>query len=167
MATWDEFVALVGTHFPIAREEDDLVRIDFAWGDGRSHFVSAMPIDVTPPAIWLVAPICDLESATPARVLEAQRRGDIPIGVVMLEVGYALSHILPMGSLAVDEALARIRWIAELADEVEKDVLGGADVLRANLDEGGAPAGGGFCTGCGAARVPGAAFCGACGTRLA
>lgn len=169
VATWQEFVDYTGNNFPIFVDDDGSVRIDIAWNDGRSHFVLASELDINPASIWLLSPICDRNTATADQVLEAQQAQSSVMGVVRMDFGYALSHVMTLANVDGDEVTARIKMIAEMADEMEKRVAGGRDLYAANIADssgGGAPAGGGFCPQCGTPRAAGAAFCGSCGTRL-
>jgi hypothetical protein len=168
MATWQEFVDFAGNNFPIFVEDESSIRIDFAWNDGRSHWVRAGLMTLDPPMVWLVSPICEVDDADEAKVLQAQRSLSCVMGVVLFDSGYALSHLMGLDSLDGDEALREIRMIAELADELEKEVMGGLDEYTAHIaGSDGSPQGeAGFCIQCGAARVAGAAFCANCGARL-
>lgn len=166
MATFREFANFIGTQFPVLDNGDGSLRIDTAWNDGRSHWVHAEEINALVPAVILLAPICSQREASAASVIAAIDRGGFSLGMRTAGDDYVLVHIMALDGLGEEEAARGVELILAQADELER-ALTGSDSFRANIAPGsGGPAAGGFCTGCGTARVPGASFCGSCGTRI-
>ena len=177
MADWAHVRAFLAQAFPVSSPTHDTVRVSLEFeDDGRSHFVDVTLLLEPQPMLRISAPVSERSVADESVVFWAVARSGIPYGVVLYDGPFhsldciGIGHAVLLDGLT-DEALAfTVGTIAACADDIEAEVLAGADdfVSEQIVTRLMAQRLRGFseCASCGAKREGSGRFCANCGTEL-
>lgn len=172
MATWSEVIDIVSSEYFVTRVDDESMKVNLRFDDGRSHFVSVGLWQGAEDLVLLTSPVVrkDRPGTSAEWLIDWVRERTFPLAVSDFGGEWLGLHaFLPLAAVRYAPLNWMIGMVGQCADEAEELIHGGLDLFTSDdpsQSTAGAGAGPRFCGHCGSPRSEGARFCGHCGAPL-
>jgi len=127
MATWNDLVTYVHSHYKISDENQNMIKLVFETGNLRSQVVVLWHLtlnDGSEEWVQIESPFAELGSVNLAQAL--QHIGNTVCGGMALFGNLVtFRHSLPLANLNINEFESPLALVTTTADNLEKELVGG------------------------------------------
>lgn len=125
MATWQTVREYIAGNYKIADDSGNLVRLDFTLSDERSHTVFLSMIGNETVGEWCaveapIGKIADIDLSAALEAIEGRLCG----GLSRVDEWLVVRDTFPLADLSIDELELPLHIVMNIADELEKTLLG-------------------------------------------
>jgi len=130
MATWREFENYLSSSYKFEKLSSNCIKMGFRFDDGRTQliFMEGLALDDQENAVVAFSsPFARVDQLTPQQLVNCMADNGF-LGVVMDSDMYMLRHVVPLANLDASEIEWPLRFVTEMADEIEKSLGLGDDL---------------------------------------
>lgn len=120
MASQQEAIKFIKSNYNTEELGEGTLKLVFDLGDGRSQLVIAT---VNESNVQFSSPFAKVDDVTAKIALEAN--SEFSLGMQIIGDFYMVKHVAPLADLDASEINDAFEMIANIADELEKKLLGG------------------------------------------
>lgn len=120
MATQNEVLNFIKSNYETEVLSGGDLKLAFDLGEGRSQLAF---VDVTEANAQFSSPFATVDDVTAKQALEAN--AEYSVGMQLIGNWYVIKHVVPLADLDASEVATAFELVANIADMLEKKLVGG------------------------------------------